>query len=194
MIEHTQCPSVVSIPWLRDIRVHWLKVLDQWNNFYPVGTHSKRVSLHNTLLTMDNIICHIPSSQDEIGMATIAFKKNPNSHKWRTVNIIQIQLISLNKLFASIRIKPQISSVQLCYQIDWTRCTDPSITSFNKLQIWSSLHTLVASYPVTLSTHFAKIRHYVSPTPTGCTPESLSNAIRLPKINALELAHGILFV
>ena len=31
---------------------------------------------------------------------------------------------------------------------------------------------------------FSKIRHYISPTPTGPTPESLSNAIRRLNINA----------
>ena len=49
MIEHAQCPSVVSIPWLHNIRVSLLKVFDQSNYFHPVGNHIQRVSLHHTL-------------------------------------------------------------------------------------------------------------------------------------------------
>ena len=72
MIEHAQCPSVVSIPWLHNIRVSLLKVFDQSNDFHPVGNHIQRVSLHHTLPNMENIILTVPSSQDKRGVVTIA--------------------------------------------------------------------------------------------------------------------------
>ena len=106
-----------------------------------------------------------------------------NQHHSDSIDIVK-RVICVNK------IKPQIPLVKLAYNIDWTRCTAPSVPSLNEFQRWSFLHKLVASYIVTLSTNFAKIRHHVYPTPTGSTPGNLYNAIRWPDINAWEAAHG----
>ena len=87
----------------------------------------------------------------------------------------------------------QFSSVKLSSQIYWTPFTAPSILFFNTDQSWSSLHAWVESYSVTLSTHFAKRQHHISPTPSRRTLSSLFNTISRLDINAEYESHGGFF-
>ena len=76
MTKLTQFPRVLSVPWLRAVRVRQLKLFDQNNNYNPVINHSKWVSLSHTLFTIENIGCPIPSYQDKRVVMTIAVLKN----------------------------------------------------------------------------------------------------------------------
>ena len=44
--------------------------------------------------------------------------------------------------------------------------------------------TSLASFPITLRTHFYMMLHQVSPSPTGLTPVCFPSAIRRPPISA----------
>ena len=90
------------------------------------------------------------------GQYKLNMKRSLDGHKWKTIHIITIQLISLKAIFASMSRNTQYYVVELVSQISWTPLSAPSITALSLAQICSSWHALVASGPVNLIIHLEK--------------------------------------